>query len=124
MPIEENQKSLYESIGPEFIANAVAEFYRRAFTDVLIGHFFFHSDIKHITAEQTSFVTALFGGPQTYRGKPIKLAHQPFLIRPVHFARRQVLMREVLTDLGLDAALCDQWLALEQQFRPVILTAK
>lgn len=122
MNLEEPPKSLYDLIGPAFIENAVAEFYRRAFADVMIGHFFFNSDIKHITAEQTTFATALLGGPQKYRGKSLKHAHKEFIIRPAHFNRRQVLMREVLSDLGLDPPLAEKWLALEQQLRPVILT--
>ena len=118
------KKSLYELIGPAFIANAVAEFYRRAFLDGMIGHFFFHSDISHITQEQIIFATAMLGGPQQYRGKPLKAAHKPFAIRKPHFGRRQVLMREVLDDLGLDEELKNQWLALEEQFRPIILNTK
>lgn len=117
-------KTLYDLIGHAFIANAVAEFYRRAFVDGMLSHFFFHSDIQHITKEQTDFATAMLGGPQNYRGKPIKAAHAPFTIRPPHFGRRQVLMTEVLTDLGLAEDLKAQWLALEEQFRSKILTPR
>jgi hemoglobin len=117
-----SQNSLYELIGPAFIKNAVAEFYRRAFDDVMIGHFFFQSDITHITSQQTNFVTAMLGGPLKYSGKSLRAAHAPFAIRPAHFARRQVLMREVLTDLGLKTDLINAWLDLEDQFKPVILT--
>ena len=115
--------SLYDQIGHAFITKAVAEFYQRAFADVMIGHFFFKSDINHITTQQIAFVSAMLGGPSTYQGKPLKLAHKPFLIRPVHFNRRQVLMREVLTDLGLAQNLADAWLAIEDQFRQVIINA-
>ena len=115
--------SLYDQIGHAFITKAVAEFYQRAFADVMIGHFFFKSDINHITSQQIAFVSAMLGGPSTYQGKPLKLAHKPFLIRPVHFNRRQVLMREVLTDLGLAQNLADAWLAIEDQFRQVIINA-
>lgn len=126
MTLEKNKtkdkSSLYDLIGPTFIANAVAEFYRRAFLDGMIGHFFFHSDINHITQEQILFATAMLGGPQQYRGKPLKSAHKPFVIRKPHFGRRQVLMREVLDDLGLAPDLRDQWLAMEDQLRPLVLT--
>lgn len=122
--LEETKKSgLYDQIGHAFIAKAVAEFYRRAFADVMIGHFFFNSDINHITEQQISFVTAMLGGPSTYQGKPLKLAHKPFQIRRAHFNRRQVLMREVLSDLNLAPELTDAWLTLEDQFRPVIINA-
>lgn len=119
-----DSKTLYDLIGHTFIANAVAEFYRRAFSDGMLAHFFINSDINHITAQQIDFATAMLGGPQRYRGKPIKLAHEPFIIRPPHFGRRQVLMGEVLTDLGLDEDLKKQWLALEEQFRAKILTPR
>lgn len=122
--LEKPSKTLYDLIGPAFIANAVAEFYRRAFADGMIGHFFFHSDINHITQEQITFVTAMLGGPQQYRGKPLKTAHKPFNIRKPHFGRRQVLMGEVLTELGLAEDLRTQWLAMEEQFRPVVLTPR
>jgi truncated hemoglobin YjbI len=122
--LEEIKKlGLYDQIGHAFIAKAVAEFYKRAFADVMIGHFFFNSDIQHITQQQITFVTAMLGGPSNYQGKPLKLAHKPFQIRLVHFNRRQVLMREVLTDLNLDPKLKDAWLALEDQFRQVIINA-
>jgi len=120
--LEESSKTLYKLIGEEFIAHAIAEFYRRAFSDPMIGHFFFDSSLEKITLAQTEFATALLGGPKNYRGQPLKLAHKPFFIRPPHFARRQVLMREVLTDLGLSSELIHKWLELEEQFRPVVLT--
>ena len=122
MTLENDRKSLFELIGPATVKEAVAEFYRRAFQDPMIGHFFFHSDINHITDQQISFVTAMLGGPQEYRGKPLKIAHKPFIIRVPHFMRRQVLMGEVLADAGIDPKLKEQWLTLEDQFRPVILT--
>lgn len=121
MPLEETKKSLYDLIGPVFIANAVAEFYRRAFQDVMIGHFFFKSDIQHLTDQQIVFATALLGGPQNYRGKPLRSAHMVFPIRKAHFGRRQVLMEEVLKDLGLEETLARRWLDLEQQLKPLIL---
>ena len=103
------------------ITKAVAEFYRRAFLDVMIGHFFYKSDIEHITTQQILFASAMFGGPTSYQGLPLKAAHKPFLIRPVHFNRRQVLMRETLVDLELAPDLCNAWLAVEEQFRKIVL---
>ena len=122
--LEETKKpSLYDQIGHAFIAKAVAEFYKRAFADVMIGHFFFNSDINHIIEQQIPFVSAMLGGPSKYQGKPLKSAHKPFKIRLVHFNRRQILMGEVLSDLTLDPTLRDAWLALEDQFRQVIINA-
>jgi hemoglobin len=119
----EKSQTLYDLIGPAFIEKAVTEFYRRAFVDPMISHFFFHSDINHITKEQIDFASAMLGGPQNYRGKSLKAAHAPFSIRPPHFGRRQILMAEVLIDLELDKELAAQWLTLENQFKNVIINS-
>ena len=113
--------TLFDQIGAAFIARAVSEFYERAFVDPIIGHFFFNRDRSHLVREQTAFATALLGGPRTYSGKPLLEVHQPLAIRPPHFGRRQVLMAEVLTDLGLDPDLKSQWLAREINLRPLIV---
>jgi hemoglobin len=113
--------SLYDQISGEFVAKAIAEFYRRAFKDGIIGHFFVNSDLAEITRLQTDFASALLGGPRRYRGKPLAIAHRPFIIKRPHFGRRQVLMAEVLDDFGLDPKLRDAWLTLEDQLRPLII---
>jgi hemoglobin len=115
--------SLYDQIGAEFIGRAIAEFYRRAFTDGVIGHFFMRSDLAEITRQQTAFATALLGGPRHYRGKPLQKAHAPFIIKAPHFGRRQMLMAEVLEDLGLKKELRDAWLKLEEQLRPLVVNS-
>jgi hemoglobin len=116
--------SLYEEIGPEFIKRAITEFYERAFVDVMIGHFFFKIDKAGITAQQILFASSMLGAKEMkYTGKPLKVAHADMTIRLVHFNRRQVLMREVLADLGLSAELQNAWLNLEGQLRPIIVSS-
>lgn len=117
-------RGLYEAIGPETIRAAITEFYKRAFADMIIGHFFFGKDREDITAKQIDFATAMLGGPRNYRGKPLREAHTPFVLRHPHFNRRQVLMGEVLKDLALDGELAQAWLALEEQLRPLIVNTQ
>jgi truncated hemoglobin YjbI len=115
--------SLYEQIGSEFIKRAITEFYERAFADVMIGHFFFKKDKADITAKQILFASSMLGAKDAkYTGKPLKLAHTGMIIRPVHFNRRQVLMGEVLDDLGLSPDLKAAWLSLENQLRSIVIT--
>ncbi len=116
--------SLYQRLGDETIRRAIAEFYRRAFTDGIIGHFFFQKDLADITAKQTAFAIAMLGGPRGYRGKPLEAVHRPLPIRAPHFGRRQQLMKEVLAEQGVAPELRDAWLALEESLRPLILPAK
>jgi len=114
-------KSLYDQIGGAAVAAAITEFYRRAFTDGIIGHFFFGHDQEDITGKQIDFATALLGGPRRYKGKPLEQAHSQLAIGQPHFGRRQVLMAEVLTEMGLEPKLKDAWLSLEEGLRPHIM---
>ncbi len=114
-------KTLYQEIGEPVIRKVITEFYVRAFEDLILAHFFVGKDIRHITAMQIDFAITMLGGPQVYRGKPLVPIHQKLNIRPPHFGRRQVLMREVLDDLKVNSEHSAQWLGLEEQLRPVIL---
>ena len=113
--------TLYEQIGSDFVTRAITVFYQRAFQDPIIGHFFFHHDIDHITRQQILFATSMLGGPKQYSGKSLAEAHSQLDLRGPHFDRRQVLMGEVLAELGLDSDLAARWLQLEQKLRPLIV---
>lgn len=113
--------SLYERIGPELVRAVITEFYRRAFEDGILAHFFFGKDRAHLTEQQIAFATSMLGGPAGYRGKSLVAAHQPFAIRGPHFARRQVLMRDVLEELGVESGSAEEWLEREEGLRPLIV---
>jgi hemoglobin len=115
------EASLYDRIGAAFLEAALTEFYVRAFTDGIIGHLFFGHDRAVITRHQIAFATALLGGPRAYRGRALETVHYALAIRPPHFGRRQMLLREVLDEMRLAPALRDAWLAKEEQLRPLIL---
>jgi hemoglobin len=116
--------SYYERIGAELIRQAITEFYRRAETDGIIGHFFFNKNLADIIAKQITFATAMLGGPRVYKGKPLGPAHASLDLRGPHFDRRQVLMAEVLTEMGLADELRDAWMELEERLRPLIVQQK
>lgn len=115
------KESLYLQIGAATIQDVITEFYRRAFTDPIIGFFFFNKDLDEITAKQTDFATAMLGGPKCYKGRPLAPVHALLPIRPAHFGRRQVLMREVLDETRLASDLKEAWLRLEESLKPLIL---
>ena len=112
---------IFHQIGAELIQKAIRLFYDRAFEDPMIQHFFMHSDKEHLIREQTLFATALLGGPRQYKGLPLEKAHEKRSIRLPHFRRRQILMGEVLTELGLEDELRKEWLRREETLRPLIL---
>lgn len=113
--------SLYEEIGEKALSEVITEFYKRAFNDPIIGHFFFNFDRLTLTRQQIDFARALLGGPNRYQGKPLRKAHRPFMIRQPHFGRRQVLMKEVLEESALAQNLQAAWLAKEERLKPLIL---
>ena len=113
--------TLYEEIGTEKVEKAITEFYRRAFEDGIIGHFFFQKDREHLTKMQIAFATSALGGPRLYTGKSLVEAHRPVKIRIPHFRRRQILMGEVLDELGLREDLKLRWLEIEESLRPLIM---
>lgn len=122
----EKLPTIYERLGPAKIGQVIQEFYDRAFVDPIIGHFFHNSDKAKIARLQTSFASAMLGGPDGYRGLSLHEAHLPFQIRNVHFNRRQILMGEVLGDvLEMDsyADCVAQWLKLEEKLRSRITNA-
>ncbi len=120
-PQQKSSPTLFDTLGSVLVEKAIREFYSRATQDAMIGYFFFDRDIDHLMEQQIVFATALLGGPKNYRGKPLRAAHSPLSVRPAHFSRRQVIMREVLADLGLTAEQSQQWLALEESFKSAIV---
>ena len=112
---------IYDQIGADLIQKAIRLFYDRAFEDPMIQHFFMRSDKEHLIREQSLFATALLGGPRQYKGLSLEKAHEKRSIRLPHFKRRQILMGEVLTELGLADELKREWLRREEALRPLIL---
>lgn len=121
--METQTSSLFERIGAPLIEKAVRNFYDRAFEDPIIQHFFIHSNKESLIQIQITFVTALLGGARAYQGKPLQKAHAPFSIRKPHFRRRQIIMNEVLMELGIAEKDRLDWIRLEESFKPLVMNA-
>ena len=112
---------LYRQIGEEKIIEVVSLMYEKAFADGIIGHFFLGRDMQVLIKHQTDFLIGLFGGPKRYSGRDMAAAHKKFVIKNVHFQRRQQILRESLRGAGVDESLSDQWLKIEGRFKSVII---
>lgn len=108
-------------INEELITAIVKEFYQIASSDPIIGHFFFAKDLEHITLQQTKFAIGLLGGQGAYKGKSMDEAHRDLQIRPAHFDRRQVLLKQVMLKHSLPDETCREWLRREQRLRGLII---
>ena len=115
--------TLYEQIGEEKLVAIVTEFYSRAFKDMIIGHFFFGKDQAALTAHQINFARGMLGGPNNYDSRPLRHAHQHLKLRPPHFARRQLILSQVMDHYGLATAAKVGWLGREESLRSQIMRA-
>lgn len=67
---------LYDLIGgKQTIWAATDSFYRRILADESVSHFFKSSDMVHVRARQSMFISMLLGGRVVYTGKDIAAAH-------------------------------------------------
>lgn len=116
-------ENLYMRIGDELIEQIIDEFYRRAFNDVIIGHFFWGKDHSMLVEKQISFTKAMLGKTTSaYEGQPLKKVHSGLNIRRPHFDRRKMILSETMDDFNLDRHLKKSWLDLEDKLRKLILS--
>ena len=106
----------------DIISAIVRSFYRKAFVDPLIQHFFFNKDHDHLIEQQTAFTIALLGGARNYRGRPLAPLHHALPIKDTHFKRRRILMQETMQEFSLSSELQTIWLAKEDALRPHIIS--
>jgi len=67
---------LYDLIGGRrTIWAATDSFYRRVLADEAVKHFFKDSNVEHLRARQSMFISMLLGGRVVYTGKDIGAAH-------------------------------------------------
>jgi truncated hemoglobin YjbI len=116
--------SIFEGIGAERLESILAVFYQRCFADVMIGHFFFDKDHDALLRQQLTFTSSMLGGPRAYEGRPLPQIHGILPIRPAHFARRQVILRETIMEHGLTPDIAQAWLQKEEKLRDLIMPNK
>ncbi len=67
---------LYETIGgKQTIWAAIDVFYQRVLEDESLQHFFDSTDMAHLRARQSMFISMLLGGRVVYTGKEMGAAH-------------------------------------------------
>jgi hemoglobin len=68
--------NLYDTIGGRrTLSAAIESFYRRVLEDDTLRHFFASTDMAHLRAGQSMFLSMLLGGRVVYTGKEIGAAH-------------------------------------------------
>jgi hemoglobin len=111
------ESALYDRIGGEAAVMAAVDlFYRKVLDDELTKPFFEGLDIVAQTRKQVAFMTWAFGGPNEYRGKPLREAHAALVrdrgLGDEHFDRIAHHLEATLQELGVPAPLVAEALTI------------
>ncbi len=117
--------SLFEQLGGEPAIDAAVDiFYRKVLADDSISHFFDDTDMEDQRAKQKSFLTMVFGGPNTYTGKDLREAHAPLIEQGLddsHFDAVAVHLQATLEELNVPADLVGQVMEIAGSTRDDVL---
>lgn len=118
---------LYELIGGKrTVWAAIEAFYRRVLADPTLSPFFKNTDMPHLIARQSMFITMLLGGRIVYTGKDIAAAHRQARERGLsdgHFDSFLKHFREALDEVGVAADKVEEVLKLLEVKRSAVLNS-
>lgn len=110
---QETAVSLFERIGgAAAIDAAVEEFYGRVLQDPALMHFFKSKRLPHLKRMQKDFFTQALGGPEIYKGLPLRDAHSRMNISRLHFDLVAGHLKDSLHHLGVDKELTNETISL------------
>jgi truncated hemoglobin YjbI len=114
--------SLYDEIGgEEGLRRVLRTLYDRLFDDPMIGFFFAGKDKEKLIEHQLWFTARFLGGPSRYEGRSLPDAHAALPILEGHFDRRHQILREVLEQHHVPAAVRAEWLRVDQSLRAAVI---
>ena len=74
--------NIFYNLGEDLISKVITKFYKSAFSDPIIGHFFLNKDQKHLIEKQTQFACVMLGSKEhKYLGEPLTTAHRNLIIK-------------------------------------------
>lgn len=116
---------LYDLIGGKQTVWAATEsFYRRVLLDESVSHFFKSTDIAHLRARQSMFISMLLGGRVVYTGKDITAAHAQSRaqgLNDTHFDAFLKHFRAALDEVGVMADKTEKVMELLESRRGEVL---
>jgi len=114
--------SLYDDLGgEEALRRVLRTLYDRLFDDLMVGFLFAGKDKDKLIEHQLWFTAKFLGGPSRYEGRSIPDAHAAIPILPGHFDRRHQILKEVLEEHHVPAAVRDEWLRVDQSLRYAVI---
>ncbi|HZQ32722.1 MAG TPA: group 1 truncated hemoglobin [Mycobacterium sp.] len=117
--------SIYEQIGgTEALEAVVDDFYRRVLDDDALAGFFTGTSMPRLKGRQVEFFAAALGGPEQYRGAPMRQVHQGRGITMHHFDLVAAHLVASLSAAGVPAGLVDQIIGAIAPLADEIVTAR
>ncbi|PCJ11544.1 MAG: group 1 truncated hemoglobin [Gammaproteobacteria bacterium] len=118
--------SIYESLGGEPAVNAAVDiFYKKVLADDRVKHFFDEMDMDRQRNMQKSFLTFALGGPNNYKGKNMRKAHEKLVtekgLNETHFDAVLESLGATLQELDVPENLIAEAAALVVTLKPDIL---
>jgi len=115
----------YTNIGGQRTIQAATDsFYRRVLEDESLRDFFDSTDMAHLRAGQSMFVSMLLGGREVYTGKEIGAAHAHSRAKGLtaqHFDRFLMHFRAALDEVGVKPHKAEKVLELLEAQRDIVL---
>ena len=116
---------LYDLIGGnQTIWAATESFYRRVLADDRVCHFFKNTDMAHLMAGQSMFISMLLGGRIVYTGKDITAAHAGAReqgLNDNHFDTFLKHFREALEEVGVKDDKAEKVMKLLESKRNAVM---
>jgi len=117
--------SLFERVGGAAAVEAAVDlFYRKVLADPKINTFFDGVDMDEQRGKQKSFLTMVFGGPNTYSGKDLRTAHESLVARGLdgsHFDAVAGHLQATLNELGVAADVVQEIMGIAGGTRDDVL---
>ena len=109
------------------VCAAIESFYDKVLADDRLRPFFKRTDMAHIRARQSMFISMLLGGQVVYTGKDIHEAHARVRnhgLNDTHFDLFLAHFREALEEVGVNAEEAEKVIKLLEHKRNVVLDPK
>ena len=117
--------SLFERVGGAAAVEAAVDlFYHKVLADPKINNFFDDVDMDAQRGKQKSFLTMVFGGPNTYSGKDLRTAHATLVTRGLngsHFDAVAGHLQATLNELGVAADVVQEIMGIAAGTRNDVL---
>ncbi|POF32731.1 group I truncated hemoglobin [Roseibium marinum] len=96
-------KALFDKYGGfKSVSRIVMAFYEKVLDSDEIGDFFDNVDMPSLIDHQTKFIASLLGGPVSYSDERIKKAHASLDLTHEDFDEVGRLLKETLTEQGIE----------------------